>query len=171
MPKTTYYAEAPDGSIHTRKSDRTYTHGVLVLSDGTWGLANCCARLDLAQKKTADHQSADEVAVVPLTTEAPSDQPAEIVDTSGQIDTFEPAEADSDEPESAEEPSEKPKTMGQRILEVAMDPTLSNKDIAAMMAEEFPGSAPTHKSVASVICVANKKGANIPKRQRKPKVS
>lgn len=27
---TTYVATAPDGSEHTRKTDRTYTHAVLV---------------------------------------------------------------------------------------------------------------------------------------------
>lgn len=170
MPKTTFYAQAEDGSIHTRKTDRTYSHAVLVQDDKEWSATNFCGRLDLAQKKAteqSDHFKA--VAVVPVSTEKPAAQTEEIADSSGHFEDFEPVEAESDVPKIAEEPDEKPVTMGLRIIEVAVDPFLSHKAIAEMMAAEFPGSAPTHKSVASVICVANKKGANIPKRQRTPK--
>ena len=59
MTKTTYTATAPDGSQHTRKTDRTYTHAVLLEDNGpdgpVWGIAGFCGRLDLAQKKQTEH--------------------------------------------------------------------------------------------------------------------
>lgn len=55
MAKFNYQVTAQDGSIHTRKSDRIYTHAVV----GTWndgrgyGVMGWSGRLDLAEKVLA----------------------------------------------------------------------------------------------------------------------
>ena len=55
MAQFNYMATAQDGSIHTRKSNRVYTHAVV----GTWndgrgyGVMGWSSRLDLAQKVLA----------------------------------------------------------------------------------------------------------------------
>jgi hypothetical protein len=55
MTKTTYVAIAPDGSQHARKTDRTYTHAVLVEGKEGWGAVGFCGRPDLAEKKRGEH--------------------------------------------------------------------------------------------------------------------
>ena len=55
MTKTTYVATAPDGSEHTRKTDRIYTHAVLVEGEEGWGAVGFCGRPDLAEKKRGQH--------------------------------------------------------------------------------------------------------------------
>ncbi len=55
MTKKTYVATAPDGSQHTRKTDRTYTHAVLVQGADGWRAIGFCGRLDLAKKKSREH--------------------------------------------------------------------------------------------------------------------
>lgn len=64
---TTYTATAPDGTVFTRKSNRTYTHAVLVgpsdpalvrevygrepeVRETTWGVLGWAGRRDLADK-------------------------------------------------------------------------------------------------------------------------
>lgn len=49
-----YTATAPDGTLHTRKSPRTYTHAVLVKDGRGWGAYSWAGRPDLAQKKLAE---------------------------------------------------------------------------------------------------------------------
>lgn len=55
MAKFNFKAVAQDGSVHIRKTDRTYTHAVV----GTWhdgrgyGVIAWCGREDLAQKQVA----------------------------------------------------------------------------------------------------------------------
>lgn len=52
MSKITYKAVAPDGSVHTRKTERTYTHAIATSKDGeTWGVISWCGRPDLAEKE------------------------------------------------------------------------------------------------------------------------
>jgi len=48
-------ATAPDGSQHTRKTDRTYTHAVLLEGEEGWGAVGFCGRPDLAEKKRGEH--------------------------------------------------------------------------------------------------------------------
>lgn len=52
---TTYVATAPDGSEHTRKTDRTCSHAVLLEGKDGWTVVGFCGRLDLAQKKQGEH--------------------------------------------------------------------------------------------------------------------
>ena len=51
MTKTTYVATAPDGSEHVRKTERTYTHAVLLEGKEGWEAVGFCGRPDLAEKK------------------------------------------------------------------------------------------------------------------------
>lgn len=72
MKKHTYTATAPDGSTHTRTTDRTYTHAVMVRRDSSdrWGCPAFSGRHDLAVKEAArfaKHVGAANVAVVPAT--------------------------------------------------------------------------------------------------------
>lgn len=55
MTKTTYVVTAPDGSQHTRKTHRTYTHAVLLDGKEGWGAVGFCGRPDLAEKKRGEH--------------------------------------------------------------------------------------------------------------------
>lgn len=74
--KTTYVATAPDGTEHTRKSTRTYTHAVLATDrnlDGygnpqpQWILTGFCGRPDLAEKLRASCANwYHKVVVVPV---------------------------------------------------------------------------------------------------------
>lgn len=51
-----YTATGSDGTVHTRKSPRTYTHVVLTSGneDGPLGVFGWCGRPDLAEKKAAE---------------------------------------------------------------------------------------------------------------------
>lgn len=49
-----YTATAPDGTIHTRNSHRTYSHAVLVKDGNGWGAYSWAGRPDLAQKKVQE---------------------------------------------------------------------------------------------------------------------
>lgn len=67
---TLYTATAPDGSQHTRKSPRTYTHAVLVKDGETWGTWGWCGRPDLAEKTAAQakRRGFDQVHIAPAET-------------------------------------------------------------------------------------------------------
>jgi hypothetical protein len=63
-PKNAYKVEGPDGSIFTRKTDRTYTH--IVIGRGLpknanpdrqgWEVVGWCGRYDLAVKKQGSRE-------------------------------------------------------------------------------------------------------------------
>lgn len=146
MAKTTYFALAEDGSIHQRTTDREYTHAVLVLGGGRWGMLSCHGREDLAEKAAASFKGeADRIEVVAVSTEEPA---------LGDDD------AETDGPEEPKGPSVKG-----RVLELAADPSLSWKDVARLVREEL-GTGTSDKSVASIVCGAKKAGAGIPPRAR-----
>ncbi len=46
---------APNGSEHTRRTDRTYTHAILLEGEEGWGAVGFCGRPDLAEKKRGEH--------------------------------------------------------------------------------------------------------------------
>lgn len=61
MAKTTYTATTPSGQTFTRKTERTYTHCVVVESvrsngERTFTTPTWCGRPDLAQKAAAKFQ-------------------------------------------------------------------------------------------------------------------
>ncbi|MEM9899981.1 MAG: hypothetical protein AAF865_01450 [Pseudomonadota bacterium] len=77
--------------------------------------------------------------------------------TEAADDTTDPAT------EAADEPAPTVKSV---VLELAADATLTNRQLAEMAADRLPGSAPTPKSVASILCLARKAGVDVPQRQR-----
>ena len=69
LPKHTYKATMPDGSILTRTTQRVYTHVVAVLSDTEWGWVQWCGRPDLAEKaaqRTRGYGCWEEVRIIPV---------------------------------------------------------------------------------------------------------
>jgi hypothetical protein len=71
MPKTTFTATAPDGSIVKRTSEtKAYTHVVLVGGEGReWGARNWCGSLKLAQAQVQQARNwgcYDEITIVPV---------------------------------------------------------------------------------------------------------
>ena len=172
MTKTTYVVTAPDGSQHTRKTDRTYTHAVLLEGKEGWGIAGFCGRLDLAHKKQTEHP--DSIVV--------------------EVQVFGAAKADTHEPEVSEDadPTEDqaddaherepsvddtirnvmvtgPKcigTIGELVHELLMDVDLSYIEIVSRVKVKFPDAKTTSRSVASVAAVLRKKGTPVPVRRR-----
>ncbi|CUH66527.1 hypothetical protein TG4357_02465 [Thalassovita gelatinovora] len=175
MTKTTYIATAPDGSELTRKTDRTYTHAVLLEGKEGWKAEGFCGRLDLAHKKQLEHPGSIVVEVKALG-DAQTDKP--------KAEATEDAEPTKDEtvgrPE--EEPSvdekirnakvtgpERKGKIGDLVHELLMDETLDYVTIVDRVMAKFPDAKTTARSVASVAAVLRKKGAEVPKR-RKSKV-
>jgi hypothetical protein len=70
--KTTYIATAPDGSVHTRTTARTYEYAVMIYSvdygatEPTWGPIGFCGRYDLAAK-LAKQWAGKSPTIVPAT--------------------------------------------------------------------------------------------------------
>jgi len=176
---TTYIATAPDGAEVTRKTDRTYSHAVLLEGNGpegpVWKAAGFCGRLDLAHKKQIEHPGSVIVEVKALG-DAQTDKP--------KAEATEDAEPTKDEtvgrPE--QEPSvdekirnakvtgpERKGTIGELVHELLMDETLDYVTIVDRVMAKFPDAKTTARSVASVAAVLRKKGAEVPKR-RKSKV-
>lgn len=179
MPKTTYIATAPDGTELTRKTDRTYSHAVLLEDDGpegpVWGIAGFCGRLDLAQKKQAEHPGSIVVEVQVLG-DAQTDKP--------KAEAAEDAEPTKDETEEApeQEPSvdekirnakvtgpERKGTIGELVYELLMDETLDYVAIVDRVMAKFPDAKTTTRSVASVAAVLRKKGTPVPTRRKSAK--
>lgn len=51
MPARYLYCTAPDGTILRRRTDRDYSHAILVrLPNVGWGIARCAGRIDLAHQ-------------------------------------------------------------------------------------------------------------------------
>ncbi len=153
---TTYVATAPDGSEHTRKTDRTYSHAVLLEGKDGWTVVGFCGRLDLAQKKQGEHPGSIFVEVRELgATEADETK----------VEAAEGAVQGNHEAEGAAE-DDKPKLTISRLTEkLLMDETLGYAEIVDQVVAEFPGAKTTTRSVASVAAVLRKKGAEVPTRR------
>ncbi|RYH00687.1 hypothetical protein EU805_17130 [Salipiger sp. IMCC34102] len=168
MTKTTYVATAPDGSEHVRKSERTYTHAVLVEGKEGWGAVGFCGRPDLAEKKCGEHPGSivvecgvlgDRAADMP---EAADTKPA--ATPAGEEKTVDQKirETKVHMPEGAE-----PKqTIGSMVQELLIDPDLGYTAIVDRVMTDFPDAKTSVRSVASVAAVLRKKGVNIPIRRK-----
>ena len=172
MTKTTYVATAPDGTELTRKTDRTYTHAVLLEGKEGWGIAGFCGRLDLAHKKQTEHPGSIVVEVHVLGA-VPADETA-----SEATEDAEPTE-DGAVDASGRELSvdekirnakitgpERMGTIGELVHELLMDVDLTYLEIVALVKEKFPDARTTARSVASVAAVLRKKGAPVPTRRK-----
>ena len=168
MTKTTYVATAPDGSQHTRNTERTYTHAVLLEGEEGWCTVGFCGRPDLAEKKRGEHPGSiavecgvlgDRVADMPETADTePTTTPA---DEEKRVDQ-KIREAEVQVPESAE-----PKRpIGSLVRELLMDATLGYDAIVDRVVAEFPDAKTSVRSVASVAAVLRKKGTDVPMRRK-----
>lgn len=172
MAQTTYIATAPDGTELTRKTDRTYTHAVLLEGKEGWGIAGFCGRLDLAQKKSAAHPGSLVVECCPLGG-VPTDETAPEV-----TEEVEPTAPDAvDTPESEQTVDQKiatakvhgpePKrTIGSLVQELLMDGALDYLAIVDRVVAKFPDAKTSVRSVASVAAVLRKKGVDVPLRRK-----
>lgn len=168
MTKTTYVATAPDGSEHTRKTDRTYTHAVLLESKEGWEAVGFCGRPDLAEKKRGEHPGSIVVecdvfggcaAYMPET--EVTEPTATHADEEKTVDQ-KIREAKVHVPESAE-----PKrTIGSLVQELLMDEALAYTAIVDRVMADFPDAKTTVRSVASVAAVLRKKGSDVPMRRK-----
>ncbi|MBN2906352.1 MAG: hypothetical protein JXJ18_06575 [Rhodobacteraceae bacterium] len=169
MTKTTYVATAPDGSRHTRKTDRTYTHAVLVEGKEGWGVVGFCGRPDLAEKKRGEHPGSIVVECGVL-----GDRAADMPETA---DTEPTATAAGGAPEREQTVDEKiaaakvhgpepRRTIGSLVQELLMDPDLGYQEIVDRVVAEFPGAKTSVRSVASVAAVLRKKGVDVPIRRK-----
>ncbi|MCV3271955.1 hypothetical protein [Roseobacter sinensis] len=167
MTKTTYVATAPDGSQHTRKTDRTYTQAVLVEGKEGWGAVGFCGRPDLAEKKRGEHPGSIVVECGVLGDRAPDMPEAEVTEPTatpteeGKTIDQKIREAKVHVPESA-----KPKrTIGSVVQELLMDEALAYAAIVDRVMAEFPDAKTTVRSIASVAAVLRKKGVSVPMRR------
>jgi hypothetical protein len=154
MTKNTYVAIAPDGSEHTRKTDRTYTHAVLVQGSDGWSAIGFCGRPDLADKKCREHPRSIVVECGVLGDCAADEAKVEVAER------VEPMAQD------AENAPEKPKrTIGRLVEELLMDEALDYTAIVDRVIAEFSNAKTTARSAASVAAVLRKKGVDVPKRR------
>lgn len=168
MTKTTYVATAPDGSQHTRKTNRTYTHSVLVEGKEGWGAVGFCGRPDLAEKKRREHAGSIVVECGVLGDRA-ADMP--------EVEATENAAPDADDALKHEQIVEEknaaatvhgpePKrTIGSLVQELLMDPDLGYEAIVDRVVADFPDAKTSARSVASVAAVLRKKGVDVPMRR------
>ncbi|MDE4175084.1 hypothetical protein PXK01_13045 [Phaeobacter sp. PT47_59] len=157
MTKTTYVATAPDGSEHTRKTDRTYSHAVLLEGKDGWAVVGFCGRLDLAQKKQGEHPGSIFVEVRELGATEADETKAEAA---------EDAEQASHEAEEAAETGRPKLTISRLTEKLLMDENLGYAAIVDQIVAEFPGAKTTTRSVASVAAVMRKKGVDVPMRRK-----
>lgn len=144
------------GSEHTRKTYRTYSHAVLQEGKDGWAVVGFCGRPDLAQKKQGEHPSSISVEVRELGATETDESKAEAT---------EDAEQATQEAEDVAE-DDKPKLTISRLTEkLLMDETLGYAEIVDRVVAEFPGAKTTTRSVASVVAVLRKKGADVPTRR------
>lgn len=171
MTKTTYVATAPDGSSHTRKTDRNYTHAVLLEGEEEWKLVGFCSRLDLAEKKHGEHPGSIMVECGILGDRA-ADMPQ-----AATIENIEMAEAGTDREKTVDQKIREPKvrvpagvelkrTIGSLVQELLMDPDLGYEAIVDRVVAEFPDAKTSVRSVASVATVLRRKGAEVPMRRK-----
>ncbi|NCQ23583.1 MAG: hypothetical protein COW54_02345 [Rhodobacteraceae bacterium CG17_big_fil_post_rev_8_21_14_2_50_63_15] len=162
MTKTTYIATAPDGTELTRKTDRTYTHAVLLEGDGpdgpVWGIVGFCGRLDLAQKKQTEHPGSIVVEVQVLGAVPADTHEPEVTEEAENLDH----EADG----ATEQPPEPKITIGAVVQELLMDVDNAYVEIVAEVKRRFPDAKTTARSVASVAATLRKKGVDVPTRRK-----
>lgn len=157
MTKTTYAATAPDGSEHTRKTDRTYTHAVLLEGKEGWTVVGFCGRLDLAQKKQGEHPGSIFVEVREFgATEA---------DETNAV-AAEDAEQANHEAAGAAETDARKLTISRLTEKLLMDDNLGYAAIVDQVVAVFPDAKSTTRSVASVAAVMRKKGVDVPMRKK-----
>ena len=167
--KTTFAATAPDGTQHTRKTHRTYTHAVLLEGDSGWDAVGFCGRPDLAEKKRGEHPGSIVVECGVL-----GDRAADMPEAEATEPTAAPAgeektvdqkirEAKVHVPEGAE-----PKrTIGSLVQELLMDADLGYFAIVDRVVAEFPDAKTSVRSVASVAATLRKRGVDVPMRKAK----
>ncbi len=179
MTKTTYIATAPDGTELTRKTDRTYSHAVLLEGNGpegsVWKAAGFCGRIDLAHKKQIEHPGSVVVEVKALG-DTQTDKPKATTAEDAEPAKGETNEASEQEPSvdekirNAKVTGPKPKqTIGRLVEELLMDETLDYLAIVEQVVAVFPDAKTTVRSVASVAAVLRKKGAQVPMRRKAAK--
>jgi hypothetical protein len=172
MTKTTYVATAPDGSEHTRKTERTYTHAVLLEGEGGWGVVGFCGRLDLAEKKRGEHPGSIVVECCVL-----GDRSADMPEAEAAEKTEPPALEANGKREREQTVDDKiaaamvhgpePKqTIGSLVQELLMDTDLGYLAIVDRVMTEFPDAKTSVRSVASVAAVLRKKGVDVPMRRK-----
>lgn len=171
MTKTTYVATAPDGSQHTRKTDRTYTHAVLLECKEGWGAVGFCGRPGLAEKKRGEHPGSIVVECGVL-----GDRSADVPETAA-TENVEPTTSHADDEKSVDQKireakvhvpyGAKPKrTIGSLVQELLMDAALDYTAIVDRVVAEFPEAKTSVRSVASVAAVLRKKGVQVPLRRK-----
>ena len=172
MSKTTYVATAPDGSEHTRKTERTYTHAVLLEGKEGWRAVGFCGRPDLAEKKRGEHPGSIVVECGVLGGRAADTPEAEVTENP------EPSAPDADDaPEHEQTVVEKiaaasvhgpePKrTIGSLVQELLMDPDLGYEAILKQVKAKFPDAKTSVRSIASVAATMRKRGLEVPMRRR-----
>ncbi len=171
MTKTTYVATAPDGSHHTRKTDRTYTHAVLLEGKEGWGAVGFCGRPDLAEKKRGEHPGLIVVECGVLGDCVPDMPEAEATENA---EPTAPAADDAPEREQTVEEKiaaatvqdpEPRRTIGSLGQELLMGPDLGYLTIVDRVVAEFPNAKTSVRSVASVAAGLRKKGVDVPTRR------
>jgi len=172
MTKTTYVATAPHGSEHTRKTEPTYTHAVLLEGKDGWGAVGFCGRPDLAEKKRGEHPGSIVVECGNLGDRAADMPEAEAAEKA------EPTAPDAVEaPEREHTVDEKiaaatvhgpeaKQTIGLLVQEPLMDPELGYVTIVDRVVAEFPDAKTSVRSVASVAAALRKKGVDVPIRRK-----
>lgn len=186
----TYIATAPDGSEVTRKTDRTYTHAVLLEGKEGWEAEGFCGRLDLANKKQIEHPGSIVVEVKTLggistneakATNAETDEEG-LTSVRVQPETFRKIPDSETKAEAAGEPipkagdavenqsaSEPKRTISTLTKELLMDRTLDYEAIVDLVKAEFADAKTTTRSIASVASVQRKKGLKVPIRRNAKK--
>lgn len=171
MTKTTYVATAPDGSEHTRKTDRIYTHAVLVEGEEGWGAVGFCGRPDLAEKKRGQHPGSIVVECGVLGGCAADTPEAEATEnpkpSAPDADVAPEHEPTVDEKIAAAtvHGPEPRRTIGSLVQELLMDPDLGYLAIVDRVVAQFPDAKTSVRSVASVAAVLRKKGVDVPMRR------
>lgn len=161
MTKTTYVATAPDGSQHTRKTDRTYTHAVLLEGKQGWGAVGFCGRADLASKKQNEHPGSIVVECGVLS--AKRAEP-----TARDTDPAPERELTVDEKIAAAtvRGPEPKQTIGSFVQELLMNPNVGYLAIVDRVVAKFPDAKTSVRSVASVAAGLRKKGVDVPTRRK-----
>ncbi|CTQ32067.1 hypothetical protein [Jannaschia rubra] len=172
MTRTTYFASAPDGTELTRKTDRKYTHAVLLEGENGWRIAGFCGRLDLAHKKQTEHPGSIVVEAQVLGVVSADETASEA--TEDAEPTGHEAVGASEREQSVDDKIRNAKitgperlgTIGELVHELLMDVDNTYVEIVAEVKRRFPAAKTTARSVASVAAVLRKKGASVPVRRK-----
>lgn len=152
-----YVATAPDGSEHTRKTNRTYSHAVLLEGKDGWRSVGFCGRLDLAQKKQGEHPGSIFVKVRELGATEADETKAEATEDAEQANQVAEGTSETDRPKL---------TISRLTEKLLMDENLGYVAIVDQVMAEFPEAKTTTRSVASVAAVMRKKGVDVPMRKK-----